>query len=155
MRSDMQSQPINLRQIVFPYSLIDLLAFRGNAHVLSQSSAVSMLPLLTHSKTHSCAEVLQKRAPLPMRHWTPPVHGLTPLVRRTENSLLNRFSFVIWHYNDFHLCKAGLWHLPRLPVLHFARSKSISALLTMPKPVTVRITINCGKFWKRWEYQTT
>ena len=26
---------------------------------------------------------------------------------------------------------------------------------TMPKPLTVWITINCGKFWKRWEYQTT
>ena len=32
---------------------------------------------------------------------------------------------------------------------------SISALLTMPKPLTVWITITCGKFWKRWEYQTT
>ena len=32
---------------------------------------------------------------------------------------------------------------------------SISALLTMPKPLTVWITINCGKFLKRWEYQTT
>jgi len=32
---------------------------------------------------------------------------------------------------------------------------STSALLTMPKPLTVWITINCGKFWKRWEYQTT
>ena len=32
---------------------------------------------------------------------------------------------------------------------------SISALLTMPKPLTVWITINCGKFWKRWEYQNT
>ena len=30
----------------------------------------------------------------------------------------------------------------------------ISALLTMPKPLTVWITINCGKFFKRWEYQT-
>ena len=28
-------------------------------------------------------------------------------------------------------------------------------LLTMPKPLTVWITTNCGKFWKRWEYQTT
>ena len=36
-----------------------------------------------------------------------------------------------------------------------SRKTSISALLTMPKPVTVWITINCGKFWKRWEYQTT
>jgi len=25
----------------------------------------------------------------------------------------------------------------------------------MPKPLTVGITTNCGKFWKRWEYQTT
>ena len=35
------------------------------------------------------------------------------------------------------------------------RKTSISALLTMPKPLTVWIIINCGKFWKRWEYQTT
>ena len=35
------------------------------------------------------------------------------------------------------------------------RKTSISALLTMPKPLTVWITINCGKLWKRWEYQTT
>ena len=26
--------------------------------------------------------------------------------------------------------------------------------LTMPKPMTVRITTHCGKFLKRWEYQT-
>ena len=32
---------------------------------------------------------------------------------------------------------------------------SISALLTMPKPLTVWITANCGKFLKKWEYQTT
>ena len=36
-----------------------------------------------------------------------------------------------------------------------SRNTSISALLTMPKPLTVWITINGGKFWKRWEYQTT
>ena len=36
-----------------------------------------------------------------------------------------------------------------------SRKISISVLLTMPKPLTVWITINCGKFWKRWEYQTT
>ena len=32
-----------------------------------------------------------------------------------------------------------------------SRKTSISALLTMPKPWTVWITINCGKFWKRWD----
>ena len=36
-----------------------------------------------------------------------------------------------------------------------SRKKTTSALLTTPKPLTVWITINCGKFWKRWEYQTT
>ena len=36
-----------------------------------------------------------------------------------------------------------------------SRKTSTFALLTMPKPLTVWITINCGKFWKRWEYQTT
>ena len=36
-----------------------------------------------------------------------------------------------------------------------SRKTSISALLTMPKPLIVWVTINCGKFWKRWEYQTT
>ena len=35
------------------------------------------------------------------------------------------------------------------------QKSSISALLTMPKPLTVWITINCGKFFKRWKYQTT
>ena len=35
------------------------------------------------------------------------------------------------------------------------RKTSISALLTMPTPLTVWITTNCGKFFKRWAYQTT
>ena len=30
----------------------------------------------------------------------------------------------------------------------------VSALLTMPKPLTVWITTNCGEFLRRWEYQT-
>ena len=36
-----------------------------------------------------------------------------------------------------------------------SRKTSTSALLKMPKPLTVSITTNCGKFWKKWEYQTT
>ena len=36
-----------------------------------------------------------------------------------------------------------------------SRKTSTSALLTMPKPLTVWITTNCGTFFKRWEYQTT
>ena len=36
-----------------------------------------------------------------------------------------------------------------------SKKTSVSALFTMPKSLTVWITINCGKFWRRWEYQTT
>ena len=34
----------------------------------------------------------------------------------------------------------------------FQKKTSTSALLTMPKPLIVWITINCGKFFRRWEY---
>ena len=45
---------------------------------------------------------------------------------------------------------AGSWKKQEI-----SRKTSISGLLTMPKPLTVWITINCGKFFKRWEYQTS
>ena len=37
----------------------------------------------------------------------------------------------------------------------FQKKKSTSALLIMPKHLTVWITTNCGEFFKRWKYQTT
>ena len=33
--------------------------------------------------------------------------------------------------------------------------KTYTALMIMPKPLTVWITTNYGKLFKRWEYQTT
>ena len=36
-----------------------------------------------------------------------------------------------------------------------SRKTPTSALLTTPKALTVWITTNCGKFFKRWEYQAT
>ena len=37
----------------------------------------------------------------------------------------------------------------------FQKKTSISGLLIMSKPLTMWITTNCGKFWKRWEHQIT
>ena len=37
----------------------------------------------------------------------------------------------------------------------FQKKTSISALLTMPKPLTLWIITDCEKFLNRWEYQTT
>ena len=45
---------------------------------------------------------------------------------------------------------AGSWKKQESSIKIF-----IFALLTTPKPFTVWITGNCGKFRKRWEYQTT
>ena len=42
------------------------------------------------------------------------------------------------------------WKSKRVP-----KKKNISALLIMPKPLTVWTITNSGKFLKRWEYQTT
>ena len=36
-----------------------------------------------------------------------------------------------------------------------SRNKPISALLTIPKPLTVWIATHCGKCFRRWEYQTS
>ena len=45
-----------------------------------------------------------------------------------------------------------LWIMEKARVFH----KNIYfCLLITPKLLTVWITTNCGKFFKRWEYQTT
>ena len=44
------------------------------------------------------------------------------------------------------------WIIPKAREL---RKTSTSALLTMPKPLAMWRTTNRGKFFKRWEYQTT
>ena len=44
----------------------------------------------------------------------------------------------------------------KLPKKQESSKKTLtSALLTTPKLLTVWITTNCEKFFKRWEYQTT
>ena len=41
-----------------------------------------------------------------------------------------------------------------LKIQETSRKTSTFVLLTIPKPLTESITTNCGKFFKRWEYQT-
>ena len=69
----------------------------------------------------------------------------------TVNSLMFKLDFEKAEEPEIGLpTSAGSWKKQES-----SRKTFISALLTMPKPLTVWITINCGKFWKRWEYQTT
>ena len=78
------------------------------------------------------------------------------LPRLCSKSFKLRFSSM-WTEN-FQMYKLGLEKVeePEIKLPIFAgsskkqknsRKTSISALLTMPKPLTMWITINCGKFW--------
>ena len=51
--------------------------------------------------------------------------------------------------------KSSLGFLDQEKKQESSRKASNSASLTTPKPLTVWITTNCGKFIKRWEYQIT
>ena len=95
---------------------------------------------------------------------TTQLHSFHMLVRLCSKSFKLRFSNT-WTEN-FQMYKLGLEKAEepaiKLPTSNgslkeqeSSRKTSISALLTVPKPLTVWITINCGKFLKRWEYQTT
>ena len=66
------------------------------------------------------------------------------------SSAFSKTSLNIWKFTVHILLKPGLENKQES-----SRKTSISVLLTIPKPLTVWITINCGKFSKRREYQTT
>ena len=96
------------------------------------------------------------------------VHTTTALISHASKVKLKIFKLGLsstWTEN-FQMYKLGFKEAeePEIKLPTFAgslkkqensRKTSISALLTMPKPLTVWITINCGKFWKRGEYQIT
>ena len=55
-------------------------------------------------------------------------------------------------------CKKLIYFLLKERIIKKAREfqKNIYfCFIDYAKPLTVWITINCGKFFKRWEYQTT
>ena len=80
--------------------------------------------------------------------WRAGVHGVTESDTTEQLSNNNK----LYHSNKLALEKAEKPEI-KLPTSteswkkqESSRKTSISALLTMPKPLTVWITINCGKF---------
>ena len=70
-----------------------------------------------------------------MNHKLPDVEAVFRKVRGTTDQMAN----IRWIIN-----KQGS-----------SRKRTTSALLTIPKTLTVWITINVGEFWKWWEYQSS
>ena len=83
------------------------------------------------------------------------------LISHASKVMLKIFQAILQQYVNFQMLKLVLEKAEepeiKLPIYagssknhESSRKISIPALLTMPKPLTVWITINCEKFWKRW-----
>ena len=103
---------------------------KGNAKECSNYRTVA---LISHA-SKVMLKILQARLQQYMNHELPDVQAGFRKGRGTRNQIAN-------------IC----WIIEK----ESPRKTSISALLTMSNPLTVWITLNCGNFWKRWEYQTT
>ena len=88
--------------------------------------------------SHACKvmlKILQVRLQQYMNHELPDVQAGFQKGRGTRDQIVN-IHWIIEKAREF-------------------QKISTFALLSTPKPLAVWITKNCGKFFKRWEYQTT
>ena len=105
----------------------------GNAKEWSNYHTIA---LISHA-SKVMLKILQARLQLYMNRELPDVQAEFRKGRRTRDQIAN------------------IGSLKKQKAREFQKNIYFSALLTMPKPSTVWITTNCGKFFKRWEYQTT
>ena len=102
---------------------------KGNAKECSNYRTIT---LISHA-SKVMLKIFQARLQQYVNHKLPDVHTGFRKGRGTRDQIVN----ICW-------------------IIEKAREfQNISALLTMPKPLTVWITINCGIFFKIWENQTT
>ena len=122
-----------------------------------------------HSRAHRTGKgqflsQFQRRAMLKNVQTAKQLHSIPMLVRLWSKTFKLGFSST-WIKN-FQMYKLGLEKVQELEIKlpTFAgswrkqgssRRASTSASLPTLNPLTVWITTNCGKFSKRWEYQTT
>ena len=104
---------------------------KGNAKECSNYRTIA---LISHA-SKVMLKILQNRLQQYMNHELPDVQAGFRKGRGTRNQIAN-ICWIIENGREF-------------------QKNIYSALLTMSKHLTVWITINCGKFWKRWAYQTT
>ena len=105
---------------------------KGNAKECSNYCTIA---LISHT-SKIMLKILQARLQQYMNHELPDVQAGFRKGRGTRDQIANIY-----------------WIIEK--IREFQKKTSTFALLTMPKPLTVWITTNCGKFFKRWEHQTT
>ena len=113
-------------------SVFILIPKKGNAKECSNYHTIA---LISHA-SKVMLKILQARFQQYVNHELPDVQAGFRKGKGTRNQIAN-IHWIIQKAREFQ------------------KKTSTFALLTMPKPLTVWIIINCGKFFKRWEYQTT
>ena len=104
---------------------------KGNAKECSNYRTIALI-----SQTSKVMlEILQGRLQQYVSHELPDIQADFRKGRGTKDQIAN-IRWIIEKAREFH-------------------KTSTSSLMTMPKPLTVWTTIKSGKFFKRWEYQTT
>ena len=101
---------------------------KGNA---KECSDYHIIALISHA-TKVMLKILQVRLQQYVNHELPDVQAGFRKGRGTRDQIAN----IRWIIEK---------------VREFQKKTSTSALLTTPKPLTVQIAMNCGKFFKRWE----
>ena len=104
---------------------------KGNAKECSNYPTIA---LISHA-SNVMLKILQARLQQYMNHELPDVQAGFRKDRGTRDPIAN----ILWIIEKAKEFQKNIYF----------------CLMTMPKPLTVWITINCGKFFKRWEYQTT
>ena len=127
---------------------------KGNAKECSNYSTIVLTRLVT-------LKILQARLQQYVNHELPDIQAGFRKGRRTREQIAN----ICWIERDLLDLllskKQESSRKTKTKTKHFYfcfvdyTKAFISALLTMPKPLTVWITTTCEKFFKRWEYQTT
>ena len=102
---------------------------KGNAKECSNYCTIA---LISHT-SKVMLKILQVRLQQYMNHELPDVQAGFRKGRGTRDQIANIHWIILIHWIKS----------KRVPI------KTSTALLTMPKPLTVCITINCGKFFKR------
>ena len=122
--------PANLENSAVATGL-EKVSFHSNPKVCSNYHTIA---LISHA-SKVMLKILQARLQQYMNREIPDVQDRFRKVRGTRDQIVN-ICWIIEKAREY-------------------QKKTNSPLLIMPKPWAVWITTNCGKFLKRWEYQTT
>ena len=114
-----------------PTQILEGITKKGNAKECSDYCTIA---LISHT-SKVMLKILQSRLQQSMTHECTDVQAAFRKGRGTRDQITN----ICWIMEKAREFQKNIY----------------SVSLTMPKPLTVWITTNCGKFYKRWEYQTT